>query len=229
MKRFFQITLRTTDVDAAEDFYAAVLGVASVGAVPLPERAVARGAVPHWMGFLDVGEVEPALAEVHARGGTALGPRWTRPGGLEAAFVRDPGGAILALAKPAPAPDPAAGPEVAFYTLDTQDVEGAKAMYGALFGWSFGAPIEVGEQGTFHPFAFAPGAPEVGVFGDVARRPGIHPHWTYFFAVDALDDAVARVESGGGVSLGVIVLPNGDRICVCDDPQGAAFALYETR
>jgi hypothetical protein len=25
------------------------------------------------------------------------------------------------------------------------------------------------------------------------------------------------------------VVPSGDRICVCDDPQGAAFALRERR
>lgn len=66
-----------------------------------------------------------------------------------------------------------------------------------------------------------------GVFGDTAGRPGVHPHGTFHFRVSALDEAIARVRAGGGLTLDPIELPSGDRIAVCDDPQGAAFALHE--
>ncbi len=99
MKRFFRITLRTNDVDAARTFYAAVLGGNAFHVVQLHEEAVARGARPHWLGFLDVGDVDRAAAAFVQRGATQLGPKWVNPEGLEAAVVRDPGGAVIALAK----------------------------------------------------------------------------------------------------------------------------------
>ncbi|MEZ4335305.1 MAG: VOC family protein [Sandaracinaceae bacterium] len=226
MKQIFMTVLRTTDVEAAERFYEAVLGVKPAGVMPLHERAIARGAPPHWLGFVDVGDVDAAVADVVARGFTSLGPKWTNPEGLQAAYVRDPGGAVLALAKPPARPLAPSVPPAVYQSLDTPDVAGAIAAYGELFGWRFDDPLHV-EGHAFHPFAWEAGSPRVGVFGDSTRRPGIHPHWTYFFAVEALDAAVARVEANGGVSVGILALPGGDRIAVCDDPQGAAFALYE--
>src|SRR6185436_18381094 len=107
----------------------------------------------------------------------------------------------------------------------TPDVARAMATYGELFGWYFDEPIDLGSHGSFYPFRWEAGSAQVGVFGDIAGRPGVHPHWTFHYRVAALDAAIARVEAGGGSSLGPIELPSGDRIAVCDDPQGAAFAL----
>lgn len=230
MKRIFQVVLRTLDVDAATDFYRSVLGDAPTRVVRLHEQAVQRGARPHWLGFIDVGDVDGAAAALVARGGVSLAPKWIDDEGLEAAVMRDPGGAIIALARPPAVRSPERAhrvPEVALHTLNTPDVSRAMATYGALFGWDFGAPLDLGSVGVFHPFAFEAGAPRAGVFGDTAGRPGVHPHWTFHFRVSSLDEAVARVTSGGGVTLDPIELPSGDRIAVCDDPQGAAFALLE--
>ena len=41
--------------------------------------------------------------------------------------------------------------------------------------------------------------------------------------------AIAATRAAGGLVLDPIVLPSGERACVCDDPQGAAFALLERR
>src|SRR4051812_15951419 len=101
MARFFQYTLRTNDVAAAQAFYDKVLGPNELEIVQLHEVAVARGARPHWLGFLDVAEVDAAVAAFSARGATSLGPKWLNPKGLEAAVLRDPGGAVVALGKPA--------------------------------------------------------------------------------------------------------------------------------
>jgi hypothetical protein len=65
----------------------------------------------------------------------------------------------------------------------------------------------------------------VGAIGDIAGRPGVHAHCLFFFEVDAIEAARAT----GRVVLDPLVLPNGKRICVCDNPQGAAFALRERR
>ena len=57
-RRFFQVTLRTNDTANAASFYANVLGAGEREIVKLHEQAVARGARPHWLGFLDVEDVE---------------------------------------------------------------------------------------------------------------------------------------------------------------------------
>lgn len=229
MKRFFDYHLRTSDVAAARAFYASVLGDGERQVFELHEQAVARGARPHWLGYLDVGEVELAAAAFVARGATPLGPKWVDPEGLEAAVMRDPGGAVVALAKPPPsgarrAPDHA---RVVGHLLNTADVERAKTNYRELFGWAFEEPVDLGSLGVFHPFAWEPGGPAVGSMSDVGPRPGVHPHWLFQFRVASLEPALDAVRAGGGVVIGPIVLPGGDRIAICDDPQGAAFALRD--
>lgn len=70
MVRFFQVALRTTDVDAARQFHGSVSGDDSgaVNIVKLHEQAAARGAPPHWLWFLEVEDVVPAAAAFVARG-----------------------------------------------------------------------------------------------------------------------------------------------------------------
>jgi predicted enzyme related to lactoylglutathione lyase len=233
MHRFFQAYLRTTDAPAARAFYAAVLGEdAPVTVFPLHEQALARGARPHWLGFLEVDDVERAIAAFTARGATQLGPKWVNAAGLEAATVRDPGGAILALAKPPVSTrdsrtTASAGPRILWYLLHTADVERAKTNYRELFGWEFKEPLVLNPHGTFHPFAWEAGGPAVGSMTDVADRAGVHPHWLFHFRVADLDRAAAAVRAGGGLVLEPVTLPSGDRLAVCDDAQGAAFTLRQ--
>jgi uncharacterized protein len=132
------------------------------------------------------------------------------------------------LARPAPAllEGAVSGPDVVWQQLSTKDVEKARADYGALFGWHFEAAHDLGDGlGISHPFAWQPGAVAIGGMSDIVSRPGVHAHWLFHFRVPALEPALAEVGSRGGSSLGPFSLPNGDRVAVCDDPQGAAFAL----
>ncbi len=224
MNSFFKLTLRTSDVVAARAFYETVLGPVSLEVVQLHEGAVARGARPHWLGFIEVSDVDAAAAAFAARGATALAPKWINPAGLEAAVMRDPGGAIVALGKP-PANASQGGPPVASYFLNTNDVSRAQANYRASFGWDFAAALDLGELGVIHPFSWAPGLPVVGGMREIASRPGVHPHWLFHFPVVSIDRAIDAVRAAGGLVLGPVTLPGGEQIAVCDDPQGAAFAL----
>lgn len=235
MRRFFRYTLRTLDVDAARAFYAAVLGPAvdagRLDIVPLHEQALARGARPHWLGWLEVDEVDPALAAFVERGAMRLSPTWVNPQGIQAATLRDPGGAVLALAKPPKsetqsAPGPS-GPTVLWHLLNTNEVERARAHYSELFGWAFEPPQDLGPLGVFHPFAWERSGPPVGSLSDIASRPGVHPHWLFHFQVPALGPAVDAVRARGGTVVTDLTLPGGERLAVCDDSQGAAFALRE--
>jgi predicted enzyme related to lactoylglutathione lyase len=216
--------LRTTECERARDFYAAVLGRDDAVIVELRAQALSRGARPHWLGFIDVAELEPTLSAFVARGAQQLGPSLRSVEG-EVAVVRDPGGAVVALAA---ALAPSAGPEVVWYQLNTADVARAKLVYGELFGWHCSEPEVVAAAGVVnHPFAWRAGEVPVGAMADVAGRPSVHPHWLFHFAVAGLDLALEKARALGAVTLPVLTLPGGARVAVCDDPQGAAFALLE--
>lgn len=229
MNRFIRYQLRTTDVAAARGFYASVLGYDEPTIVPLPEQARARGARPHWLGLLDVGtgRLDSACAAFIAQGAQPLGPKWLTPDGLEAVVVRDPGGAVVALAEQSQATNHVAY-DIEWHILNTTDVERAKTSYRELFGWHFEKPLELPEGGMLHPFAWQAGGPGAGAFYDIAGRPGVHPHWLFHFAVPSLAVALETVTRAGGLAIGPFSFPNGDTMAVCDDPQGAAFALLES-
>lgn len=233
MRRFFEYHLRTTDVDGARAFYSAVLGDRNPEVFQLHEQALARGARPHWLGYIDVGDVDAMASAFVARGAAPLGPKWVNPQGLEASVMRDPGGAVVALAKPPPTRAPeathASGSSlgVEWHLLNTRDVERAKKNYSEVLGWEFKAPLELGTHGVFHPFSWQAGGAPAGSMSDIATRPGVHPHWLFHFRVGALDHAVDAVRARGGVVIDSVAIPGGDRIAVCDDPQGAAFTLRE--
>ena len=226
MARFVRYELRTTDVAAARAFYETVLGEGAGGAdiVPLPEAAAARGAPPHWMGHLGVGDDERAAAAFVALGATRLGPTRPTDGGGQVAIVRDPGGAVVALATTTASPARAG---VVWHQLNTTDLARTTAGYCGLFGWQLTERLDLGAHGVHQQFAWDASGASVGWFTDIAGRPGRHPHWLFHFRVAALEPAVAAVRAARGLVLGPFVLPGGERLAVCDDPQGAAFALRE--
>jgi len=227
MTRFCRIELRTTDVPAARGFYRALLNDEGTDIVPLPAEAIARGARPHWLGHLGVADVEGLARAFVAAGATVLGPIRPSATGGAVAILRDPGGAVVALATPPPASVRA---DVVWHSLNTADLARATASYCGLLGWRLTEAVDLGPYGRHHRFAWSPGGASVGSVGsmaDIAGRPGVHPHWLFHFRVAALGPALAVVRAAGGLVLDPVTLPNGTRVAVCDDPQGAAFALQE--
>jgi predicted enzyme related to lactoylglutathione lyase len=231
MGRFFHYQLRTTDTEAGLAFYGAVLGGGNVDAVALHAQALARGARPHWLGYIDVPDVDAVASAFGAHGALPLGVKWTLPEGGEAWVVRTRGGEIVALAQRAGSPETrqvgTLFPEVVWHALNTANVEDAKASYAELLGWELREPVTLSGVGVVHPFAWHRGGAEAGSMLDIADRPGVHPHWLFAFRVRALAPALEAVRAGGGSYLDPFSLPTGDRIAVCDDPQGAAFGLLE--
>jgi predicted enzyme related to lactoylglutathione lyase len=228
MVKFSRIELRTTDADAARAFYPKIFGHDRAVIWPLHEQALARGARPHWIGYLDVSDVARAMAAFVERGATQLGPAPPTVEGGQAAVLRDPGGAVVAVSSPAPS-NAKATVEVVWHLLHTNDAARAMVNYRELFDWEIKDRVEVPSHGVFHEFAWHAGGSRVGAITDITGMPGRHPHWLFFFRVDALEPAIATTRAAGGLVLDPIVLPSGERVCVCDDPQGAAFAMLERR
>jgi predicted enzyme related to lactoylglutathione lyase len=170
--------------------------------------------------------VERSIARFVERGATQLGPAPPTVAGGQAAVLRDPGGAIVALSNPPPE-DLEPTVKVVWHLLSTNDLARATSNYSELFGWALTGPIDLGTEGTFQQFAWQSPGQSVGALSDIAARPGVHPHWLFFFEVDALESAMSATRAAGGVVLAPITLPSGVRVCACDDPQGAAFGLLE--
>ncbi|PCC68429.1 hypothetical protein SAMN02745121_05002 [Nannocystis exedens] len=240
MHPFCWYELRTTDPIAARAFYVDAVGLVVAAGdarwrlrpdgpelgefAALPAQAAARGAPAHWLGHVAVADVSAAVQRFVALGASPLGPTQTR-GGLLVAPLRDPLGAVLAVTS---RPATATAATIAWCDLHTRDPAQAAAVYASMFGWAPGPRHDLGPLGDYHEFAWQPGGPGVGGMSDAARRPGIHTHWLFHFAVDDLDAAIDRVRSGGGRAVGEPMrAPGGARVAPCEDPQGAAFALHE--
>jgi predicted enzyme related to lactoylglutathione lyase len=221
--RFFRYLLRTTDVAGARAFYEPLFGKDGFDVFPLHERALARGARPHWLGHIAVEDVDAAAEVFVERGATRLGPTVATADGALAVLL-DPGGAVVGLAT-RPPDEARVGPNVVWHELNTTDVEAARASYAALFGWETSGRLDLGSLGLLTTFTWTDGGPTVGSMAEVTARPGVHPHWLFHVRVPALDRAVETVRVGGGTIMPLVSLPNGERVAVCDDPQGGAFAL----
>ncbi len=115
---------------------------------------------------------------------------------------------------------------VIWHLLHANQPELTAATYRELFGWKLTEKLDLGTAGSFQQFCYGEGLPNCGSITDVAGRAGVHPQWLLHFGIEALDSAMSLVRREGGEVLGPFELPSGDRVAVCDDPQGAAFALY---
>ena len=235
---FCRYDLRTTDPDAARSFYSDVVGLdftearssdePSVLAVwPLHEQARARGAPAHWLGHIGVADVEAMVHRLLALGSERLGPTVRANDGTAFAALRDPLGAVVAVRESTRRPRRA---PVVWHQLHTRDLDRSWAVYSELFGWTHTETRDVADPvGGHRMFAWDGSGKSVGSMANTARWPGVHAHWMFYFPVADLEGSLAKVLAAGGrVVASAMVLPNGDRIAPCEDPQGAAFALHQS-
>jgi predicted enzyme related to lactoylglutathione lyase len=234
---FCRYDLRTTDPAAAEAFYSEVIGLEFKGSPSskepsmiavwlLHEQARARGAPPHWLGQIGVADVEATMQRLVERGSERLSPLLRAQDGVAFATLRDPLGAVVAVR--ATADRPGCSP-VVWHQLHTQDLEKAWAVYSELFGWTRTERLDVPDpEGGHQMFGWDGSGKSIGSMANTARWPGVHAHWLYYFPVADIEAASAKVRAKGGrVLRSPAVLPAGDRLLPCEDPQGAAFGLLQ--
>jgi len=232
---FHRYVLRTTDLVAARAFYADAIGLvlpdgmaagSALEAWPLHERALARGAPPHWLGQIAVDDVPAMVTRLCALGGEALGPTVQARDGTSFATLRDPFGAVISVRERGASTGDA---PVVWHQLHTRDAERAVAVYHQLFGWTQIQTLDAPEPvGAVRLFAWNETGAPVGAIGDTARLPGVHVHWLFFLPVGDIDRAAARVRALGGTAMEPVALRDGMRLAACEDPQGAAFGLAQT-
>jgi hypothetical protein len=245
--QFVWYELMTTDMRAAEKFYRDVIGWGARdagmpdaaytlftvgdgmvgGLMALPEEARAEGAQPGWVGYVAVDDLEASIAKLTAAGGTVHKGPMDIPGIGRAAYVADPHGAVIALfwtdQGEAPAVPPGTPGHAGWHELMAGDGPEAFAFYSGLFGWTRDQAMDMGEMGVYQLFAAGAGA-----VGAMMTKPADcpRPFWNFYFNVEAIDAAQARVKAGGGkVVTGPMDVPNEQWIIQCLDPQGAFFSL----
>ncbi len=229
---FCRYDLRTTDVHAAHDFYLDAVGLdfaedgSTLAVWPLHEQARARGAPAHWLGHIAVTDLATTVQQLLDRGSQALGPTMLRGEDGEAfAILRDPCEAVVAVRETSRR---ARREPVAWHQLHTRDLERTWALYSELFGWVQTGTLKVDEpEGGHRMFRWNGADSNVGSMANTARLPGVHPHWLFHFPVFDLESTLSKVSARGGRALEPVLLPNGDRIAACEDPQGAAFGLLQ--
>lgn len=107
--------------------------------------------------------------------------------------------------------------------LITSDVEGARAFYGGVFGWTSSDPDP--DFGGYFMFS-SEGVPVAGGSGPMA--PGIPDHWDIFIATPDAEAAVARAEAeGGSVIAPVMQVGDMGKMALVAGGDGAVIGLWE--
>jgi predicted enzyme related to lactoylglutathione lyase len=246
---FFWYDVMTTDTKAAAKFYGHVVGWTAqaagspgmdytifnlgsrgiAGLMPLPEDYAKSGGRPAWLGYIQVDDVDAMAKRIPDEGGKLHKGPITVPGIIRFAVVSDPQGAAFLIATPlvreAPPPIPPGTPgTIGWHELYALDWKSVFSFYQKLFGWTKADAVDMGPMGTYQLFKTGGDMAAGGMMTKPANIPA--PYWGYYFNVDAVDAAAARVTAGGGKILnGPMEVPGPMWIVNCMDPQGAVFSL----
>jgi predicted enzyme related to lactoylglutathione lyase len=213
--------------------------VAAIGPTPPGAPPMAM-----WNTYIAVADADASAAKVRDAGGTVFMEPFDVMDAGRMAVVADPEGAMFCLWQA----KANIGAKVVnehgalnFNGLGTRDAEGAKAFYGAVFGWrtmTVGGGSEMWTLPGYgdHLEESTPGLREMVAemggpagFEDVVAslnpipddQPDVPPHWSVTFATDDADATAAKAAELGGR----VVVPPFDapwvRMTLIADPQGA--------
>jgi uncharacterized protein len=237
--------LTTTDQDAAKAFYGGLFGweaedmpvgddmyysmqrvdgmdVAAIS--PQPQQQREAGVPPTWNSYITVENVDAVAEQAKELGATVHAPPFDVMDAGRMAVIQDPQGAHFLLwqanrhigASLVNAPG-----ALSWNELASPDLDASKAFYSSLFDW------------TVEPFEGSPQPYLTIKNGDRSNggireldSPGPPPHWLVYFAIDDIDEGIAKVEQLGGTKHAGPIDIGIAKIAVVADPQGAIFALY---
>jgi hypothetical protein len=237
--------LTTTDQQAAKAFYGGLFGweaedmpvgdgvyysmqrvggkdVAAIS--PQQQQQRDAGVPPLWNSYISVQNADAVADRARELGATVHAPPFDVMEAGRMAVIQDPQGAHFLLwqanrhigAALVNAPG-----ALSWNELASPDLDASKEFYSSLFGW------------TVEPFEGSP-QPYLTIKNGEANNGGIReldspgppPHWLVYFAIDDIDQGLARVEQLGGVKHAGPMDIGIAKIAVVADPQGAIFALY---
>ncbi len=250
---FIWYELMTSDADAAQRFYGAMLewsfasgGISDMdyriinapehavgGLMPISPEMAEQGARPGWLGYIGVDDVDKCIESIVHGGGTVHMPATDIPGVGRFALVADPQGAPFYIMRGASdevsmafaADHPRIG-HCAWNELITSDQAAALHFYGVRFGWVKDGEMDMGPMGSYD---FLRHGFMMGAMMKASGEMG-PPHWNFYFRVVDIDVAYATAKANGGTIVSEPhEVPGGDFVLHGIDPQGAFFALVGAR
>ena len=231
----------------AADPYGPPPGAGGYGFFRLTEKTVAGGmpitpeqGPPSWNVYFQVPDAGATAKAVEQAGGRILVPPMDVMGEGTMAVFADRAGAAFGVWQPGRLKGlDAAGTlgALCWVELHTADVPASAAFYHRVFGWEVeGVPWPGGDTYTcVNPAEGGAGAmfgglvasadDPVATGADAGAAPDAY--WLPYFAVaDVNTVAVDTTDGGGTVLMEPTSVPDGPRIAVLRDPQGAMFGVY---
>lgn len=240
----------TTDLDAAEAFYNAVFGWTSersldsrgaiysvqrldgkrvAGMFELSQELRDMGVPPHWATYFEVADLDKALSNTQAAGGTLLDGPIEEAGVGCIAVIQDNVGAFLRLWTPekGQAVEAFAVPGAMIWNeLCTKEPERAHAFYASVLGLQATVIDAGGKPYTLLKLGEDPVA---GILKSTPEIASEGATWDVYFAAKDVDAVVARVRRAGGCIIrDPFDLPVGARMAVVRDPFGAVFEIMQS-
>jgi predicted enzyme related to lactoylglutathione lyase len=231
--------LDTPDVASARAFYGSLLGWEAVelpsgyvnftlrgekiaGAVKLREGQEHSAG---WSVYFMSDDLNGTSKTVEEAGGRVVSPPTKVSVAGSAAVYEAPDGSLFGSWEPDKHPGSGLVREpgtLSWFGLNTMDVEGARAFYAQVFGWTAAVPPAGGAAAHL---TFVGG---VAQFGGITRSSEGAVGWTLHFGVDDVDSAAVRaVALGGTVVSEPTEVPGVGRVAVLKDPTGVTFALVQ--
>ena len=214
--------LSTKDADAAQRFYAELLGWEYEGPIAMRDGAAVAAIAPmppesphesHWNSYVAVEDADATVARAAELGVAVIEQPFAIATAGRLALMHDPSGAAFCVweARDHPGAGVVNAPGALCWNhLDTRDLEGAQRFYGHLFGWTWNEGIcLVGDR----------------MNGSAAASDDPSRWWPYF-AVEDLERARARVNELGGLVLEGPLPAGPGNFVVVADPAGATVCLY---
>lgn len=251
MKPFFWYDVMTTDVGAAAKFYSSVVGwTAADSGVPGMSYTVlsANGqglagimAKPEgapfpnmWTGYIFSDDVDADVKKAVKLGGKVCKEPEDIPQVGRFAVLADPHGAMFNIMKPnsdqkRPEPEKGEVGTIGWHELHAGDLATEWTFYEKMFGWQKLRPFDMGPMGIYQIWSMTEDNQDSG--GMMTKMKDMPMSaWVFYFTVDGIDAAKARVEAGGGkVIMGPMQVPGGQWVLQGFDPQGAMFALVSLK
>ena len=243
---FSWVNLTTSDTAAAKRFYGGLFGwqfndmpagngvtytfcelnhqsVGGLSAIT-PEMG---NVPPHWMPFINVRSADEIAKRVTQNSGKVLyGPEDVLDVGRMAA-IADPTGARVAIWEPRRHKGAALVGEagaMCWNELLTPDIEAAGRFYRAVFDWGSNL-VDTSADSSYTIFK-AGTTMIAGMMARPQRLKDVPPNWLTYFGVKDCDASAAKArELGGKVMQPPTDIPNIGRFAVCQDGQGAVFAI----
>ena len=242
--------LSTTDQDGAKAFYAEVFGwqandlpvpgpdgeesgtvysmqqldgknVAAIS--PQPDMQREAGVPPLWNSYVTVESADIAADKATELGATVHAPPFDVMDAGRMAVMQDPQGAFFMVWEPKQnnGAELVNGPGMLSWNeLASPDVDGSKAFYSGLFGWTI-EPFEGSEQPYW---IIQNGDKDNG--GVREPQEGEPPNWLVYFGCDDTEATLAKIEELGGAKIAGPIDIGVAKIGIAQDPQGAVFAVY---